>query len=649
MSERDQIEAGATSKSPAAPPQRPKRGVQPPPRPRRSEVTPPPRPNGGRRTLTRALLVGSIALLGLLLIAGLFSALGLTGQRTTTAADYTAREVEAIILLLADDPACRDTRLAHSFNFAPDNISLELLESVLGQPISKAGRHPMRIWTYKTSDGTVGIPVAGVYDGPRYPVPFVRLDGPVQTFGINDTAPLDTAALKERILRIKSRFDEGDGAALEARRKQEAQKAEAEQAERDRRDVARFERLREERMAAEQDGRQARSEYDELRHALPFGPERDAFWNEGDEWIARRAAVLTATRKSGRESVPLPTVPQVLAAIRSGGQVPVTADEGKRFDALVPETDQRGAEERPQKGPSHDDGVAAKSVQTPAPAKAKLPVQPAPERTTSPAAPVRPLAELNTDRREQGLCVSPDGRRIYFEREGDPTGIFMAERPDSDSPFGTPTKVTAGRHPTLTADERLLIVLRLRPSGRGESLHVARRTSRDEPFPEPQEIPELASLPNPKTPHLSADGLHLVYMAGAGQDRGFFETQRAAVDSPWEKPTSLPMAGAQPGNLLSWPHLTPDRLTLVCADESESGKGRFVIWTRRKPQAPFANPRTLAVPGLSEVFGRSPFFVPATGELFFSSTAPRRFSRYLDQQTQSDWDLWAARLPSGLK
>ena len=257
MSDRDQTEAGATSKSAAAPPERPRRGVQssPPPRPKRSEVTPPPRSDVGRRMLTRALLMGGIVLFGLLLIAGLFSALGITGPRTTTAADYTAREVEAIILLLADDPACRDTRLADSFNFAPDNISLELLESVVGQPISKAGRHPIRIWTYKTSDGTVGIPVAGVYDGPRYPIPFVRLDGPAQTFGINDTAPLDTAALKERILRIKSRFDEGDGAALETRRKEEARKAEAKQAEWDRRDVARFERLGEERMAAEQDER----------------------------------------------------------------------------------------------------------------------------------------------------------------------------------------------------------------------------------------------------------------------------------------------------------------------------------------------------------------------------------------------------------
>lgn len=179
--------------------------------------------------------------------------------------------------------------------------------------------------------------------------------------------------------------------------------------------------------------------------------------------------------------------------------------------------------------------------------------------------------------------------------------------------------------------------------------HSARRADRHDAFPEPQEIPELASLPNPKMPGLSADGLRMLFMAGAGRDRGFFGTRRATLDSPWEKPTALPMTGVQPGSLLSWPHLSADRLTLGCADDSESGAGRFLVWTRPNPQAPFANPRTLAVPGLSEVFGRSPFFVPATGEYSSRQRHHGGSAAYLDQQTQSDWDLWSAALPSGLQ
>lgn len=88
----------------------------------------------------------------------------------------------------------------------------------------------------------------------------------------------------------------------------------------------------------ERDRVEADKDYVRLRNALPFGPEVEKFRAGENDWITRRAAVITEARKKGTitvkenfgfdeyvGSVPLPAVDEVLDAIRRGQAIPVVA------------------------------------------------------------------------------------------------------------------------------------------------------------------------------------------------------------------------------------------------------------------------------------------------------------------------------------
>lgn len=567
-------------------------------------------------------------------LAGFF---GLFSPSSTTAADYTSAEVRQIIRLLREDDECRDTRLGDYFSL--HNNSLELWERVLGKPTAIVGRDDSPTWTFTTRDGalTVGVGI-DLHSGK---VPFVTAYGNGHAaIGINANETVDSDSLKATILRIKHKIDPreslafqkqleerhekerlAEDAANRQREKQEQQQRDAESAqlaaERHAR-IAQREKERRQNEAEIEDRKrsleaqlQAENDYYDLRDSLPVGEDKNAFAEQHQAWVARRIEAIKSARATNQDwkNLPLPKRDGVLAALQAGKSVPVL----------------------PMQNSTEPEVAVPKVAESPMP-------EPGVKPRGRPVA--HPLSSLNTDAREVGLWVSPDGLRIYFERNNGRTSIFVAQRPNVDSPFERPTRLIEGRHPTLTDDERTLLLLRDSQNGRGESLHVAHRSNRNESFSTPQEITELRDVEKPKTPFISHDGLSLVFLNVSGSSREFVVSSRPTMKAAWSKPTRLPLNDVPKGAMLSWPFLTKDGLTLIAADESESGAGHFLVWTRPNSQAAFSNRREVKIRGDSEVFGRSPFFVEATSEFFFSSTRPRRFPRYFDQQTKSDWDLW---------
>lgn len=83
-----------------------------------------------------------------------------------------------------------------------------------------------------------------------------------------------------------------------------------------------------------------------------------------------------------------------------------------------------------------------------------------------------------------------------------------------------------------------------------------------------------------------------------------------------------------------WPFLTSDRKSLYyCRGSGMSRRPEIVVATREREAAPFRNPVPVRV-GQQQVFGRSPRYVKATGELFFSA---------VPDSESHDWDLWVIR------
>ncbi len=412
------------------PPPRPKRKSTPPPV--RGTGSPPPHPKTKKRSSSnrksrfaskQMVVVGGIGLFCIgILITGAMSFSGLVSAKPTTAMDYTSNEVREIMKLLRYDAACRDTRLGDYFQ--EDKISLELLNAVLGQPVSKAGRYPRLIWTYRTSDGSATITPFTVHEiGGRMPegtIPFLDMQGTVKTIGLNSNHPVDREALKKTILQIKSRFDDGDGEKLYQQRLEQYKKELADEKAETLRRNEQDQKERNERnarMAAEKNARQAKrreqqrmqdeevakrtisleiqkkayNDYYDIRDDLPFGATKNKFAEQSEEWIKQRKEILESAQKNNNDwkSLSLPTKKVISTAIANGRPIPVVG------------TKTSGSSSAQQKPILSNDKTTANTkpfhpILTPPKRKPK---SQRPQKTTSPQQPNRRRPQLALNKR----------------------------------------------------------------------------------------------------------------------------------------------------------------------------------------------------------------------------------------------------------
>ncbi len=252
------------------------------------------------------------------------------------------------------------------------------------------------------------------------------------------------------------------------------------------------------------------------------------------------------------------------------------------------------------------------------------PESPSPKNTA--IADLRPphlelLDELQSDGSKRGLWVSPDALNIYWEQNDEIAGkILFASRSSTNQSFGKAEFLFAGRHPSLSADERTIVF-----SLNGK-LHFATRGGRQQPFERPRFITELQNIDGVKTPSVSADGLRLVWFNSpvSGQPKQFWTSQRVSPTAAWSQPREVSFTGVSNPAMLSWPQLLDGGRTLLCNDESVDGGHRFVVLRRDNTTAPFGRRVNLEPLGIDGVFGRAPRYVPATDELYFLSPRSRQ-------------------------
>lgn len=172
-------------------------------------------------------------------------------------------------------------------------------------------------------------------------------------------------------------------------------------------------------------------------------------------------------------------------------------------------------------------------------------------------------------------------------------------------------------------------MLRRRADGQPRvSLHYSSRTSLKGRFPEPIEIPELRNNVGTMAPSLAHDGLALYFQRRNPEVGGvqIVVAQRRTKVSAWSQPTPVPIE-KQGG--LAWPWLSEDKLTLLGVlagrqAELAAGKTNIMIWSRRSTNEPFNKGRYIEFPDSQSVRARSPRYVSATGELFFTHILGRR-------------------------
>jgi hypothetical protein len=210
-------------------------------------------------------------------------------------------------------------------------------------------------------------------------------------------------------------------------------------------------------------------------------------------------------------------------------------------------------------------------------------------------------------------CFTNDGLTVCWERTG---VLWTAHRPDAESYFADKKELFAGRHPTMTSDGLEMIFLSM--GDKGEGLCVAKRESTQQSFKRAVAIPELADQPQPKNPSLTPNGLNL-YFNRSGNE--IVVCVRETKDAPWSKPKPVPVAGKVSG-FLDWPYVGDDGLTMYCCNEGAGqlsrSVGNLMVWFRTSATEPFATQKAIEPKGLPTLIGRSPRYVAATHELFFT-------------------------------
>lgn len=216
--------------------------------------------------------------------------------------------------------------------------------------------------------------------------------------------------------------------------------------------------------------------------------------------------------------------------------------------------------------------------------------------------------------------LTEDGLTVVWEEK---TTIWTAHRADFDSYFTAKKKLFDGRHPALSSDG-LEIVFLMSPRGtEPRTLHSATRDNIDGPFKRAEELRTLRKEPDPKNPFLTADGLALYFNRSPENTNNeiVVSTRRTRQDS-WGAPVRLAIDNDSVQGILTFPCLTPDGLTMFCTNEGSPNLkgGRPMVWTRAGAAEPFGNPKYVQIDGLPPLVGRSPRYVPATNELFLTSS-----------------------------
>jgi tRNA A-37 threonylcarbamoyl transferase component Bud32/lysophospholipase L1-like esterase len=264
------------------------------------------------------------------------------------------------------------------------------------------------------------------------------------------------------------------------------------------------------------------------------------------------------------------------------------------------------------------------------------------------------LANLN----ERGIddnfpFLTPDGLSIYYAREGathGPSAIYHARRAAVKEPFGKPTKVFAGRHVAVTADECYAVVL---ADGLPAPLLEVKRASKNVPWGAPTPIVGFNLDWNMKSPWLAPDGLSLVFnrkrtvATYPGKLVELVIARRAKRQDPWEQTQLLPMSiDPRFDDEFTWARLSDDLKSLWFSIGPARDTTLLMTATRPDVQSPFSNYRKIEVDG-KPVQGQGAFYFPATKELFWSqdttgTKADRDLRVALLEPPVADSDGWTS-------
>jgi hypothetical protein len=199
------------------------------------------------------------------------------------------------------------------------------------------------------------------------------------------------------------------------------------------------------------------------------------------------------------------------------------------------------------------------------------------ERSLFDESQVQHLAALSSPGFEAKPDISHDLLTLHFA-SGQAGGVgdldlWVAERPDVNSPFGAATNVAVlnsawrDHTPTTNADGTLMIFSSNRPGGMGiDDAWMTTRPDSSSPWDPPTHLPGINSTERDMGFSMPPDGLHMYFASNRVSGLGEFDlyfTSRPDTSAPWSPPVPLSELNTPYND--SVPSVTGDELTLYFA------------------------------------------------------------------------------------
>jgi Tol biopolymer transport system component len=235
--------------------------------------------------------------------------------------------------------------------------------------------------------------------------------------------------------------------------------------------------------------------------------------------------------------------------------------------------------------------------------------------------------------------------RVGFAPVSDSGAAIDASLADTNSaacaswgPFAAPIHVAELGSPTaddwdpsLTADGLLIVLYTIRPGGLGDfDLYAATRSSAQAPFEPPLvHLTEVSSSANDNSPHISPDGLTIVFASqrpGGLGNNDLWHATRSDRTAPFGVPTHLGAINSPAGDTSPW--LSEDGLRLYfSSDRIPAASQEIYVTSRSSVQDAFGPPVRLTELS-SNANERSVTLSADELEVFFSSDRLGNFEIY---------------------
>ena len=220
------------------------------------------------------------------------------------------------------------------------------------------------------------------------------------------------------------------------------------------------------------------------------------------------------------------------------------------------------------------------------------------ETTEDPWGPAAKLGPaVNNPYSQSYPCLSADGEELFLSSpfwlaewtEWGGADLWVSKRSCGSDFWSAPENLgalvnssTHDTEPSLSADGLELYFSSTRPGGYAQwNIWVTTRTTKDDPWQEPVNLGPTVNLGNAYTPHISANGLVLLFAStrSGGYGQGdIWMTRRKTKHHPWEEPVNLGFPISDEGR--QWaPCISHDGTMVYFMDwDKRPNCGYFDLW-----------------------------------------------------------------------